>query len=78
LTTLIISVIYVRMVIRRYSNRPADTETTSYLLRDIPVRIWKAAKQRAIRDDLDMRAVILLLLERYVKSGIPEESKSAK
>jgi hypothetical protein len=63
------------MVQRRYAI--ASTEaTTSYLLRDIPLRIWDAAKQRARREDLDMRAVILQLLERYVQGGIPGTRKT--
>lgn len=60
------------MVQRRYANRPTDTETTNYLLREVPLRIWTPAKERAHREHLDMRAVILTLVEQYVKKGLPK------
>ena len=55
---------------RKYPTDRGKEDVTAYTIRDIPLEMWKKARMRAIRDGLDMRAVILKLLRRYVRKGL--------
>ena len=55
---------------RKYPTDPRKEKVTAYTIRDIPLEVWKKARVRAIRDGLDMRAVILKSLRRYVRKGL--------
>jgi len=49
---------------RMYRERQGTLD--QYSLRDIPGDLWKRAKQRALDDNTDLRAVILKALEQYL------------
>jgi len=34
---------------------------------ELPESVWRAAKQRALDDGLDLRAVVIAALERFLK-----------
>ena len=55
---------------RRLRAADPDEAVTAYTLRDIPAALWKKARLRALREDLDMRSVLLKLLDQYVKRGL--------
>ena len=42
-------------------------ETTSYLVRDIPVSVWKKVRAKAVRMDTTMQKVIIDALHRWSK-----------
>jgi len=44
-------------------------ETTDYLLRAVPTTLWLRVKARAAGEGRTVRAVVLRLLERYVREG---------
>jgi hypothetical protein len=47
---------------------------------ELPESIWRATKQRALDDDLDMRAVVIGALQAFlsVRSGRPKRRASRK
>jgi hypothetical protein len=47
----------------------------SYLLRDIDRDLWKRIRAKAKADGLNMRWVILRLLESYLDRGLPPKLK---
>ena len=55
---------------RRLRAANPEAPVTAYTLRAIPADIWKRARLRALREDLDMRSVLLKLLDQYVKRGL--------
>ena len=50
--------------------------TTTYLLRDIPVTLWRAAKARAALEGKAMRTVLMDALEAY--AGAPAGKTTRK
>lgn len=48
------------------------TETTAFLLKDIPRALWVDVKSRADLERRTLKSVLLLLLARYVKRGLPD------
>lgn len=45
--------------------------TTTYLLRDVPVTLWRRVRSRAARDGRSVRGILLDLLEYYATRGLP-------
>lgn len=44
--------------------------TTTFLLRSIPAPLWRRVKARAGKQGLSLRAILILLLERYADHGL--------
>lgn len=55
---------------RKYPTNPQEQDVTAYTVRDIPLTLWKRARVRAVREDTDMRTVLLRLLAQYVRKGL--------
>jgi len=45
---------------------------TTYLLRGLDAELWRAVKTRAAREGHTVRWVIVTLLTRYVRAGLPK------
>ena len=54
---------------RGYSRefKPHGNTGKRYLLDDIPAGLWNAAREKAKREGVSMRALLLTLLERWVE-----------
>ncbi len=42
----------------------------AYLLRNVPSPLWQRVRARASKQGLSLRAVLILLLERYAAQGL--------
>jgi hypothetical protein len=51
------------------TDRRRKPGTTLYLLRDIPVDLWRRARSRALLEGQTIREVILDLLDDYAPTG---------
>lgn len=49
-------------------------DTKTVLIPDIPVAVHQAARQRALKEGISLRAAIRALLAHYAKHGLPKES----
>lgn len=54
----------------RPQQETTDPATVSYLLRAIPADLWEAVKDRARREGLSLRTVLILSLRAYVRRGL--------
>lgn len=50
----------------------------SYLLRDIPPKLWASAKRRAAKERRPLRWIILDLLTRYAEHGAGDIAEPPK
>jgi hypothetical protein len=49
----------------RRERKAPDDDTTTYLLRNVPGELWRAARVRAVMERRDMRDVLLSLIREY-------------
>jgi hypothetical protein len=47
--------------------RQQDADATTYLLRNVPIGIWRRAKAKAILEGRSIRDVIIDLLDRWAE-----------
>jgi len=52
--------------------------TVTYLIRDVPVTLWRTAKARAALEGVSMRDVLIAGLEDYAGTSASKTARRAK
>ncbi len=62
---------------RGYSRdfKPHGDTGKRYLLDEIPAGLWRDVREKAKREGVSMRALILTLLEQWLRGGRPTENE---